>query len=115
MIYVSDSMENGVKSARNNTEFRYNNSEFMQEYVPYRKFTDNYIEFGNKDGHCLGIKMFGAKTGLRGTKIFGKRPKIAVLDDLLSDDDARSPTAINAIKDTIYKGVNYALDPVDRK
>jgi phage terminase large subunit-like protein len=115
MIYVSDSMENGVKSARNNTEFRYNNSEFMQEYVPYRKFTDNYIEFGNKDGHRLGIKMFGAKTGLRGTKIFGKRPKIAVLDDLLSDDDARSPTAINAIKDTIYKGVNYALDPVDRK
>ena len=31
MIYVSDSMDNGVKSARKNIEFRYNNSEFLQE------------------------------------------------------------------------------------
>ena len=30
MIYVSDSMDNGVKSARKNIEFRYNNSEFLQ-------------------------------------------------------------------------------------
>ena len=115
MIYVSDSMENGVKSARKNTEFRWQNSEFLQEFLPRANFTDNYIEFQNKEDHRLGIKMFGAKTGLRGTKIFGKRPTIAVLDDLLSDDDARSRTSIEAIKDTIYKGVNYALDPVRRK
>jgi hypothetical protein len=31
LIYVSDSMENGVKSARKNIEFRYNNSEFLQD------------------------------------------------------------------------------------
>ena len=30
MIYVSDSMENGVKSLRKNIEFRYKNSEFLQ-------------------------------------------------------------------------------------
>lgn len=115
MIYVSDSMDNGVKSARKNIEFRYNNSEFLQQWVPKATFTDNYLEFGNTEGGRLGVKMFGAKTGLRGTKIFGKRPPLAVLDDLVSDDDAKSKAAMVAIKDTIYKGVNHALDPTRRK
>lgn len=115
MIYVSDSMENGVKSARKNVEFRYNNSDFLKEWLPVAKFTDNYIEFENKEGRKFGCKMFGAKTGLRGTKIFGKRPPIAVLDDLISDDDANSRVQMQAIKDTVYKGVDYALDPTRRK
>ena len=115
LIYVSDSMENGVKSARKNVEFRYNNSEFLKEWIPHAYFTDNYLEFKNKDGHRLGCKMFGAKTGLRGTKIFGKRPPLAILDDLISDDDANSRVQMQAIKDTVYKGVDYALDPTRRK
>lgn len=115
MIYVSDSMENGVKSARKNIEFRYNNSEFLLEHLPFASFTDNYLEFRNKNGHRLGIKMFGAKTGLRGTKIFGKRPTVAVLDDLVSDDDSKSKVAMEAIKDTVYKGIDHALDPTRRK
>jgi predicted phage terminase large subunit-like protein len=115
MIYVSDSMDNGVKSARKNVEFRYNNSEFLQEWLPEAHFTDGYLEFANKDGHRLGVKMFGAKTGIRGTKIFGKRPPLAILDDLVSDDDAKSRASMDAIKDTVYKGINYALDPTRRK
>lgn len=114
-IYVSDSMDNGVKSLRKNMEFRYDNSEFLQEWLPKATFTDNYIEFRNREGHPFGMKMFGAKTGLRGTKVFGKRPPIAVLDDLVSDDDSKSKAAMLAIKDTVYKGVNYALDPTRRK
>lgn len=115
MIYVSDTMENGVKSARKNVEFRYNSSDFLREWIPEAKFTDNYIEFTNREGRKLGIKMFGAKTGIRGTKIFGKRPPLAVLDDLISDDDAKSTVSMNAIKDTVYKGINHALDPTRRK
>lgn len=115
MIYVSDSMENGVKSLRKNIEYRYNNSEFLQKFIPDAKFTDAYLEFTNLDGHKLGVRMFGAKTGLRGTKIFGKRPVLAVLDDLVSDDDAKSKSTMQAIKDTVYKGVDYALDPTRRK
>ncbi|WP_210211281.1 hypothetical protein [Mesorhizobium sp. M4B.F.Ca.ET.058.02.1.1] len=115
MIYVSDSMDNGVKSARKNLEFRYDNSDFLKEWLPEAHFTDNYIEFTNKEGKRFGIKMFGAKTGIRGTKIFGKRPKLAVLDDLVSDDDAKSKASMQAIKDTVHKGINYALDPVRRK
>lgn len=115
MIYVSDSMDNGVKSARKNIEYRYNNSDFLKEWLPKAYFTDNYIEFENKEGLKFGCKMFGAKTGLRGTKIFGKRPPLAVLDDLISDDDATSKVQMQAIKDTVYKGVDYALDPTRRK
>ena len=115
MIYVSDSMDNGVKSARKNIEFRYDQSDFLQEWVPYFKFTDNYLESKNKYCGILGVKMFGAKTGLRGTKIFGKRPVVAVLDDLVSDEDARSKAAMDTIKNTVYKGVDYALDPRRRK
>ena len=117
MIYVSDSMENGVKSARKNIEFRYNASEFLQHWLPRETmiFTDAYLETVNRDGHKLGMKMFGAKTGLRGTKIFGKRPQLAVLDDLVGDEDAGSKAMMGKIKDTIYKGVNYAMDPKKHK
>jgi predicted phage terminase large subunit-like protein len=123
MIYVSDSMDNGVKSARKNIEFRWENSEFLQEQLPrdYMKFTDNYLEFkepksvDHPKGRRFGVKMFGAKTGLRGTKIFGKRPVLCVLDDLVSDDDAKSKTAMQSIRDTITKGVDFALHPKRRK
>lgn len=114
-IYVSDSMDNGVKSLRKNLEFRYNNSDFLREWLPRVTFTDNYIEFENRQKHLFGLKMFGAKTGLRGTKIFGKRPVLCVMDDLVSDDDSKSKVAMEAIKDTVYKGVNHALDPTRRK
>lgn len=115
MIYVSDSMENGVKTARKNIEFRYENSDFLKQWLPDAHFTDNYLEFTNLEGHRLGVKMFGAKTGIRGTKIFGKRPVLAVLDDLVSDDDAKSKAAMSSISDTVHRGINYALDPVRRK
>lgn len=115
MIYVSDSMDNGCKSLRKNIEFRYHNSDWLKEWIEEASFTDNYFEFKNKNGGRFGVKLFGAKTGLRGTKIFGKRPVLCVLDDLISDDDSKSKAAMQAIKDTIYKGVDYALDPTRRK
>lgn len=76
MIYVADSMENGAKNARKNIETRYSNSAFLQEWIPSAKFTDTYLEFENKAGQKLGVKLFGATTGIRGTKIFAKRPTL---------------------------------------
>ena len=54
-------------------------------------------------------------TGVRGTKELGTRPVLAVLDDLISDDDARSETVIASVEDTVYKAVDYALHPQRRK
>ena len=110
-LYVSDSIENGVKNMRKNLEFRWDNSEFLKQYVPRIHFTDIRWEFENADGKLFIIKGYGAKTGVRGAKEMGKRPQLAILDDLISDEDARSATVISAVEDTVYKAVNYALHP----
>lgn len=115
MIYVSDSMENGAKSLRKNLESRYENSDFLKEWIAEATFTDPYIEFRNKHGGKLGVRLYGAKSGVRGTKIFAKRPVLAILDDLLGDEGAESPAQMKAIENTVYKGVMFALDPSRRK
>lgn len=114
-IYVSDSIENGVKNMRKNLEYRWENSEFLQKYVPFTRFTDVRWEFRNIDGVTLVVKGYGAKTGVRGAKEMGQRPYLAVLDDLVSDEDARSATVIASIEDTVYKAIDYALHPTRRK
>lgn len=110
-LYLSDSIDNGVKSMRKNLEFRRENSEFLMKYIPHAKFTDIRWEFTNIEGNKFLVKAYGAKTGIRGAKEMAKRPELAVMDDLVSDDDARSPTVIAAIKDTVHKAVEYALHP----
>jgi predicted phage terminase large subunit-like protein len=110
-LYVSDSIENGVKNMRKNLEFRWENSDFLRQYVPTIHFTDIRWEFANADGKAFIVKGYGAKTGVRGAKEMGTRPQLAVLDDLISDEDARSDTVIKAVEDTVYKAVNYALHP----
>jgi len=142
ILYVSDSMENGAKNFRKNIEFRYENSEYLKKIIPNMrlkvstatstremsgsqmdeeikggiKFTDAMLEFKNRSGHTTIVKLYGVLTGIRGTKSRGKRPQVAILDDLVQKDkDARSPTIMQNIKDTIYKDVMYALHPKRRK
>ena len=110
-IYVSDSIENGVKNMRKNLEFRWENSDFLRKVVPYTRFTDTRWEFKNIEGVSFVVKGYGAKTGVRGAKEMGVRPQLAVMDDLVSDEDARSATVIEAIEATINKAVNFALHP----
>lgn len=114
-IYVSDSIDNGVKSMRKNLEYRWENSEFLRRYVPEIKFTDIRWQFNNKEGNRFVVKSYGGKSGIRGTKEMGIRPQMAIMDDLVSDDDARSPTVLEAIKDTVHKAIEYALHPTRYK
>ncbi len=114
-LYVSDSIEGGVKNMRKNLEYRWENSKFLQEYIPETRFTDTRWEFNSKFGVRFVVRGFGAKSGVRGTKEMGKRPDLAVLDDLISDDDARSQVVIDAVEDVVYKAVDYALHPTRRK
>lgn len=112
-LYLTDSIDNGVKSMRKNLEARWRNSEFLQRYIPESgmRFTDQRWEFKNINGASLAIRGFGAKSGVRGFKEFGKRPQIAIMDDLVSNEDARSPTALVEIKKTVSQAIKYALDP----
>ena len=144
MLYITDSIENGVKNLRRNVEFRYSNSDFLKKLIPNKKikvgnydtsqwidisefdehsssngggikFTDIRLEFENNKGHKLVVKGYGSRTGVRGSKEMGQRPSVALMDDLLSDEDARSPTIISSIEDTIYKAVSKALHPTRQK
>ena len=114
-LYVSDSIDNGVKRMRKALEFRWNNSNFLKKYVPEIKFTDIRWEFVNAGGKSFVVSGHGAKTGVRGTRELNSRPVLALLDDLISDEDARSATVISSIEDTVYKAIDYALHPKHRK
>lgn len=114
-MYVSDTIDNGVKSMRKNLQFRWENSEFLQSYVPYAKFTDTRWEFRNADGKYLCVRGFGASTGVRGFKEYGLRPTWCGFDDLLSDKNAQSPTIIADIEDVVYSAARQAMHPTKRK
>jgi len=114
-LYVSDSIENGVKKMRKSLEYRWHNSPFLQTYIPSTRFTDVRWEFINKAGRSFVVSGYGAKTGVRGTRENNSRPVLALLDDLISDSDARSATVIADVEDTVYKAIDYALHPKKRK
>ena len=113
-IYVSDTIDNGVKSMRQNLEFRWQKSEFLQKYVPYARFTDVRWEFGNIEGKNFCVRGFGASTGVRGFKEYGQRPTWCGFDDLMSDKNAESPTITRDIRNIIYKAARQAMHPKKR-
>ena len=114
-LYVSDSIDNGVKKMRKALEFRINNSAFLQKYIKEIRFTDIRWEIISVTGNSFVVSGHGAKTGVRGTRENGSRPVLALLDDLISDSDARSPTIIADVEDTIYNAIDHALNPNKRK
>lgn len=114
-MYVSDTMENGVKNMRNQLEFRWQESAFLQQYVPFAKFTDDSWEFTNADGHKLFVKGFAAMTGVRGFKKYGQRPTWCGFDDLMSDKNSKSPTILADIENVVYKAARQAMHPSKRK
>jgi len=73
-MYVSDTIDNGVSSMRKQLEFRWQNSEFLQTYIPKTKFTETRWEFINIDGKKFCVRGFGASSGVRGFKEYGQRP-----------------------------------------
>ena len=106
MLYVADSIENGVKRLRSSLEMKYANSDFLQKMIPNknlkflatdaktekeyelsdndindlgnagRSITDVKITFININGTPLCIRNYGVKTGIRGTREFGTRPTL---------------------------------------
>jgi len=114
-LYVADSAEGGAKNLRKNIESRYENSDFMKEWVPKIRFTDNRLEFINKSGKKFVVKMYGAKTNIRGTKEMGIRPQLVVMDDLLSDQDAKSPTELENVKNNVHNAIGKAMHPTRSK
>ena len=115
MLYVSDSIDNGVKRMRNRIQRRFENSQFLQEYILVHKITDTRWYFKNKFGKEIVVTGHGISTGIKGTVELNTRPQLAVLDDLIDEQDARSQTVIDSVEDVVYSAIDNALHPARRK
>lgn len=113
-MYVADTIDNGIKSMRQNIQYRWDHSTFLQKYVPNTKFIDSEWEFQNSDGKMFFVKGFGANTGVRGFKKYGQRPTWLGLDDLMSDKNAESATIVEDIKKVLYRAARQCLHPKKR-
>ena len=114
ILFVGDSKDNGVKKMRKRLENRITNSEFLQKFIKSWVFTDIRWEFTNIGGTSLVVTANGAKSGIRGVVELNTRPRLALLDDLIKDSDARSPTVIAAVEAIISSALEYALHPTKR-
>jgi predicted phage terminase large subunit-like protein len=115
-IFVGNSMDKGVAQLRKNIELKYNNSKFLQYWIPEARFRDDHITLTNRDGHRFHLQMYGAQSSVRGSRDGTSRPVIAILDDLIKDDkDAASPTIMSDIRNLISKEIPYALHPTRHK
>lgn len=116
-LYVGDTIENGVASMMKNLKHRFDESEFLNKYL-VGTFTSTRWLFETREREPdtgktrkFVVQGFGALTGIRGTKEFGQRPQLVILDDLYSDKVAKSPANLENIRNTVDKAVEYALDP----
>ena len=129
-LYISDSIDNGVKTMKTSMDSTYENSEFLQQMLPKVITTDieagetkkgyystqKEIVFRNANNLQTWLLMFGAMTGVRGTRRAKFRPEFAIFDDLIQkEEDARSEPAIRSIESTVYSDVEDALHPKHRK
>lgn len=118
-IYISDTIENGVKSLRNNLESRYDRSEFLQRHVPKAKFTDTRCEFENSKGKKFIYRAFGAASGIRGVKEQGIRPSLCHKKGTVVTTDLGTHKVEEYYKtgeERVEKGYNiklYGLDLVE--
>lgn len=84
-IYVSDSIDNGVKNMRKNLEYRYDNSAFLKKFVPSAKFTDIRWEFTNAAGKKFIVKGYGAKALSLDTELHTETGRITIEEVQVGD------------------------------
>lgn len=110
-IFVGDSMDNGVKKTKENIEYRWRNSPFLQKHVPTVKMIETEWYFKNSDGVELIVQPSGVRTGIRGTKALGTRPQLVVMDDLIGEKESKSALALQEIEHIVTRALQHAINP----
>ena len=136
IVYVSDSMRNGVETMMNTLSKVYNESVYLRslfedtrliateanfvrkpttekEIALYKETLDNGDKPENVPGRMkrtLTIKGIGASSGARGTRDALARPNLAIFDDLVpSEKEAASSLVLDSIESTIEADVMPGL------
>lgn len=115
-IYVSDSIENGVKNMRKNLEYRWENSEFLQTFVPGIKFTDIRWEFSNADGKRFIVKGYGAKALALDTRLYSEGGGYTTIGSCRVGDRIYGPEGVPATitaKSEVFHKPMYAIELED--
>lgn len=111
MLYVSDSIDNGVKTLKRSLGDMYETSDILRELVPTYHNTEQEHIFTNSNGIKSYMNCFGILGGIRGQQRKGARPQLAVIDDVMSDKTGNSIAALEQMNEVIYSGIMPALDP----
>lgn len=115
-IYVSDSIENGVKNMRKNLEYRWENSEFLQTFVPQIRFTDIRWEFINADGKRFIVKGYGAKALALDTRLYSEGGGFTTIGSCRIGDRIYGPEGVPATiiaKSEVFHKPMYAIELED--
>lgn len=115
ITFIGDSMDNGVKNFFRNVSGKIDQSDLLRSLLKIQRGTDNEMELVNSDGHELDIKGYGAGTNIRGVRYKNRRPDIAILDDITTNEAKTSDAIQKTINDNFYKAVVPALHPTRYK
>lgn len=114
-LYVSDSIENGVKNMRKNIEYRWENSEFLRKYIPSIRFTDVHWEFTNIDGRKFVVKGYGARALSLDSVLFTESGTTTIgqcsIGDKVFGADGKLTSIIN--KSNVFHKQMYKLNLYD--
>lgn len=108
-IFLGDNAK-AVSQFGSNLEDKWSNSAFLRQLIPEVKFNVERWKFVNLEGKKFVMEGFSAKSGFRGKREGNSRPQLAILDDLIKDSDATSPTIIAKINDVVNKALVNAMD-----
>jgi predicted phage terminase large subunit-like protein len=115
-LYVSDSIDNGVKKMRKSLEYRWQNSPFLQQYIPEIKFTDIRWEFINSSKTPFVVSGYGARTGVRGplsldSKVYTDRGTKTIADVVVGDQIYTPKGTLTTVlgKSEVFHGDMYKL------
>lgn len=111
MVYISDSIDNGVTTMKNDLEYTIKNNEFLRNNLECRLIKDEWWFKSKITGQEFIVVGFGVKTGIRGVRRLGVRPQYILMDDLLSDTDGLSDALLEKVNGIIDSAVEFLGEP----
>jgi len=115
MIYVSDTIENGVRTMTEAMRFTYENSEFLKKYIPECKFNDTRWVLTNLDGESLVVRCYGAEAIPLTNKLYTDNGTITMKEvevgDKIFGADGKLTTVIQ--KSKIFNKSMYRIKLLD--
>lgn len=111
LMYISDSIKNGVKTMREDLENSCLNNHFLKQYLSIDFIADEWWFYSHISRKELCISAYGIDTGIRGNRRLDTRAQAVFLDDLLSDKKGSSDVELEKATDILSGGIKFSAEP----